>query len=143
MVARLGRWSTLVSCVSSERHPMWSFVSIVLPFPPTSSHWLLCAYRLSAQVASMAIGRCVPRRIYHFDGQGDAERPWLPCQEFCWGKPCWCASIRDRLSASMINAKLPRVNGKMPLYTDNNGNAAAGFVLNPSFNRVLCAYPAE
>lgn len=31
----------------------------------------------------------------------------------------------------------------MPIYTDTNANAAAGFVLNPSFNSVLCAYPFD
>lgn len=89
---------------------------------------------------------CVNRvccRIHHFDGQGNQEQPWLPCDEICYGQPCWCADIRDRISASLIHAGLPRVGNKMPIYTDTNANAAAGFVLNPSFTSVLCAYPFE
>ena len=51
--------------------------------------------------------------------------------------------MRDRLSASMVNAKMPKVNGKIPNYQDINVNAAAGLVLNPSFTRTLCSYPFE
>ena len=81
--------------------------------------------------------------VHHFDNQGNDRKPWLPCPEMCWGKKCWCADIRDRLSASLINGRLPKVAGKMPTYVDVDVNAASGFVLNPSFTKVLCAYPAD
>lgn len=81
--------------------------------------------------------------MHHFDGQGNAEKAWLPCPETCYGKECWCANIRDRLSASLLNAQLPKVNGKIPNYADVNVNAASGLILNPSFTKVLCAYPHE
>jgi len=81
--------------------------------------------------------------VHHFDAQGNSEKPWEPCAEICYGQPCWCASIRDRLSASLIHKDLPRVNGKMPIYTDTNVNAASGFVFNPSFTSVLCGYPFD
>ena len=81
--------------------------------------------------------------LHHFDNQGNSEKPWLPCPEMCWGKKCWCADIRDRVSASLINVKLPKRNGKMPIYTDVDINAASGFVLNPAFSRIMCAYPQD
>ena len=81
--------------------------------------------------------------LHHFDNQGNADKPWLPCPEVCWGKKCWCADIRDRLSCSLINARLPKVANKMPTYVDVDVNAASGFIMNPSFTKVLCGYPAD
>lgn len=82
--------------------------------------------------------------IHHFDSQGNAEKPWLPCPEMCYGQPCWCSNIRDRLSATILNARLPKaVSGKIPNYSDVNVNAAAGFILNPSFTTLLCAFPHD
>ena len=43
----------------------------------------------------------------------------------------------------MINAKLPRVNGKIPTYINVNVNAASGFIFNPAFTKILCAYPYD
>jgi len=84
-----------------------------------------------------------PCRIHHFDNQGNTEKPWLPCPEICYGQPCWCANVRDRLSASILNARLPKSGGQIPNYSQVNVNAAAGLVLNPAFTRVLCAYPYD
>ena len=81
--------------------------------------------------------------LHHFDNQGNDIKPWLPCPETCWGKKCWCADIRDRLSCSLINGRMPKVAGKMPTYIDVDVNAASGFILNPAFTRILCAYPSD
>ena len=44
----------------------------------------------------------------------------------------------------MINAMMPKEGGnRIPNYVDVNVNAASGFILNPSFTKVLCEYPHE
>ena len=82
--------------------------------------------------------------IHHFDNQANKLKPWLPCPASCYGKECWCAKTRDRLSATFINAMLPKgPGGRMPTYQFVDNNAAAGFVLSPYFTDVLCSYPGD
>lgn len=63
----------------------------------------------------------------------------------CWGARCWCADVgQDRLSASLINKRVPKtVDGQIPLYQEVDVNAAAGFIMNPYLTDVLCSYPGD
>lgn len=82
--------------------------------------------------------------IHHFDNQANKLKPWTPCPQTCFGKECWCAKTKDRLSATFINALLPKAQGgRMPTFEFVDNNAAAGFVLSPYFSRVLCSYPGD
>ena len=79
--------------------------------------------------------------VHSFDGRENKVKPWLPCPKTCYGGPCWCADTNDRLSATLINAALPRPkDGKIPTYQEVDHNAAAGFVLSPYYNRLSCSY---
>ena len=82
--------------------------------------------------------------IHHFDNMASALKPWEACPVVCYGKPCWCADTRDRLSATFINAQLPKgPNDRIPTYHDVAFNAAAGFVLSPYYTKILCSYPSD
>ena len=62
--------------------------------------------------------------VHQFDGT-EADEPWLPCPP-----TKWCGDIGDRLSASLINKRLP--------YLFKEGGA--GIVLAPPATRIRCSY---
>ena len=62
------------------------------------------------------------------DDTGDESEPWLPCKP-----PRWCADFGDRISASMINRRLP--------YVFKEGSV--GMVLSPTRARISCSFFAD
>ena len=62
-----------------------------------------------------------------FDQQRGGSPLWLPCSVD------WCAKFADRLSATIINAHLPKLYGE----------ADAGYILNAMITPVFCSYFAE
>lgn len=62
-----------------------------------------------------------------FDGTEDDE-PWLPCRA-----PRWCAHFGDRMSATLINRRLP--------YVFKEG--ALGMVLSSSKTKIRCSFFAD
>ena len=66
--------------------------------------------------------------VHQFDDTEGGEAPWLPCPP-----TRWCADIGDRVSASLISAKLP--------YLFKEGGA--GMILTPSKAEVRCSYFAD
>ena len=63
------------------------------------------------------------------DDFGRLKKPWMPCPQTGM---TWCSDIGDRLSASIINARLPH------LFSD----VAAGFIVNPRAE-ILCSFPKD
>ena len=73
--------------------------------------------------------------IHQFDGMEDTAKPWLPC-----GKAQWCAKFRDRISASMLNARsAPGPSGPIPVFSEIYG----GLIFAPGVARVLCSYAGD
>ena len=65
--------------------------------------------------------------VHQFDGT-EADEPWLPCRA-----PRWCANFGDRLSVSLLNARLP--------YTFKEG--AVGMVLSSTVTSIRCSFFAD
>lgn len=63
------------------------------------------------------------------DDFGRLKKPWMPCPQTGM---TWCSDIGDRMSASIINARLPH------LFSD----VAAGFIVNPQAE-ILCSFPKD
>ena len=63
------------------------------------------------------------------DDFGRLKKPWMPCPQTGM---TWCSDMGDRMSASIINARLPH------LFSD----VAAGFIINPQAE-VLCSFPKD
>jgi len=78
----------------------------------------------SADVASAGVMMRV------VDELGDPKAQWLPCPP-----SAWCEALADRMPASLVSRRAPR------LYA--GGEWRGGFVLRPAAAAVLCAYPAD
>jgi len=81
--------------------------------------------------------------IHQFDsteGGDDAmDERWLPCPKTCYGHACWCASVGDRWSTSMVNTYTPRTSlNELILFSKRAG----GLIVSPN-NTVLCSYPQD
>jgi len=73
--------------------------------------------------------------IHQFDDTEDTKEPWLPCP-----KLEWCSVYQDRISATIINHRSKKaIDGGLPLFSRERG----GFVINPSYAKILCSYPAD
>ena len=73
--------------------------------------------------------------IHQFDGMEDTAKPWLPC-----GQAQWCAKFRDRISASMLNARsAPGPSGPIPVFSEIYG----GLIFAPGVARVMCSYAGD
>lgn len=78
--------------------------------------------------------------LHQFDKLEDPKTPWLACQEFCYGgSRCWCAHIRDRISALTVSAKSPPDDERIPIFS----RASGGYILDPTKAPVLCTYAAD
>ena len=67
--------------------------------------------------------------VHTFDQTERESAPWWPCD----APNAWCYAFRDRLCASLANARQPR------LVTQKS---TAGLVLSPSIP-LLCSYPSD
>ena len=61
------------------------------------------------------------------DGAPAEANLWFPCSH----ADAWCEGLRDRLSASIVNADLPYIYGQ------------AGFILSPEATPIFCSYSAD
>lgn len=66
--------------------------------------------------------------VHQFDDTESGDEPWLPCPP-----TRWCADIGDRVSASLISAKLP--------FLFKEGGA--GMILTPQKAEIRCSYFAD
>lgn len=73
--------------------------------------------------------------VHQFDGMEAPNHAWLPCTE-----SQWCAKYRDRISASLLNARSPPgASGPIPIFSAELG----GLVLSAGRAKVLCAYAGD
>jgi len=81
--------------------------------------------------------------LHQFDDTEAAGHPWLPCPQTCWGAPCWCANLGDRVSTTLLHSSLPgMMHGKdqvLPLFSIDAG----GMLVSGTRARVLCAYSRD
>lgn len=80
----------------------------------------------------------------------DDDRLWLPCPRVCPQNErsvCECDAQSDRISASMLNARFPRVppSARLPLFVEAKGIGPryVGFVMRPNGTEVSCAYATD
>jgi hypothetical protein len=61
------------------------------------------------------------------DAHAGTSNVWFPCAH----EGAWCEGLRDRLSATLVNADLPHMYGD------------AGFILSPEATPLFCSYSAD
>jgi hypothetical protein len=108
--------------------PTWHVAS---PSPPASAHDI--ADRLNARFHAGRASNLVEGAgvlIHTFDNTEEPGRSWRPCTA-----PSWCAQYGDRMSTTLINARLVHVYG----------NAVSGVVLSPdrAQRELLCSYGSD
>ena len=75
--------------------------------------------------------------VHGFDAMEDPDDPWKPCPADALG----CATLRDRLSCSIINAGMADADRRygMPLFASPSG----GLIMRGEANKLLCAYSGD
>jgi hypothetical protein len=134
LAANSSRWG---SQLRLEPSPPTRSASPPLPAPPPPS----MAARLNARYRAAEPSSNLSRAgilIHQLDGIdlgelrddfGRLRMPWMPCPATGM---TWCSDIGDRVSASIINARLPY------LFSD----VAAGFLVSPQA-KILCSFPKD
>ena len=80
--------------------------------------------------------------VQQFDGAGQEDRPWLPCDRSDLG----CGIYSDRRSVMAWYAGLRLMHGgpegKLPLYspTGRTAGAEGGFIIDARYAKILCGY---
>jgi hypothetical protein len=73
--------------------------------------------------------------VHGFDAMEDPERPWRPCPPDGGG----CATLRDRLSTSIVNGGMHQDDFSLPLFACDNG----GLIMRGESSRLLCSFPGD
>ena len=92
-------------------------------------------------VAAHASPLSVGVLIHHFDGFQNPEQPWAPCAAASTASRCRLPRVvsrRERVSASLIYARLHERNRRIPTFSLDGG-----VVLRPEYTVPLCGYGAD
>lgn len=113
------------------------------PAPPTVADRINARFAAGKPSNNLTAAGVLVHQFDDTEGGDDAmDEKWLPCPATCYGHKCWCASYRDRFSASIINARTPRVPQLPPndliLFSKRSG----GIVFAPN-SPIFCSYPAD
>jgi hypothetical protein len=76
--------------------------------------------------------------IHQFDDLEDESKPWEPCS--ISAGTCWFKNpFDDRVSCSILNDGMPKVDGKIGLFSYGVG----GVILSPPSAKMTCSYPGD